>query len=682
MNLLNNNFKKIWVKCCLTLLIINSLAISISGQVNLLSNPGFETGNTEANLWGGSSLSSYNSYSGTYAAELKESDAQWGGGLEWSLTGLKNNTTYEFSAWVYTTGGTEIIGVKNYGGAEYSLSFGNSSYQLQTITFTTGPSTTTAILFIYNAPGGASVIYADDLSLTETTFEYNLIWNDEFNVDGLIDTSKWFTERGFQRNNEEQYYHSDNLIQKNGNLVISAIRKTIANEDYDPNSNDWKKNRQYGTWTSGSIATFDRFKFLYGRVECRAKVSNLLGTWPAIWTVGEPDPGAGCNEWPASGECDIMENYNGKILANYAVAGSGRWNAKWDSKAINVSDLGINNFADNYHIWTLDWHKDRMAIFVDGVLINEFNPNTQNNWDAFTCPNATPFKEIPQVLWLNLALGGNSGGSTDALPDSTVYLVDYIRVYQKNTIVSVPEPINLIDDPGFETGSSSHIWGGSSVDNIEKYAGNYSAELKDNSIWGGGYESLISNLSPNTTYTFSAWVKSSGGSEVDHGRVGVKDYGGTEIYKSFTNILFEQKSVQFTTGATNVSAKIYVYNPTGGTSILHADNLKLIASSNRLKSKMKLPREDSAFVNVQNSIVKIYPSPANNFLNIKLNLEQNETVTVSLYNTEGIEVIKRNCGRSEKNKIFQINVSNLPSGMYIVRSIIGSAVYNHSVIIN
>jgi hypothetical protein len=47
------------------------------------------------------------------------------------------------------------------------------------------------------------------------------------------------------------------------------------------------------------------------------------------------------------------------------------------------------------------------------------------------------------MLWLNLALGGNAGGSTTNLPDSTVYLVDYIRVYQmNNTHVST----NLIEN--------------------------------------------------------------------------------------------------------------------------------------------------------------------------------------------------------------------------------------------
>ncbi|MEM7577518.1 MAG: hypothetical protein AAF328_08590 [Planctomycetota bacterium] len=40
---------------------------------------------------------------------------------------------------------------------------------------------------------------------------YELVWNDEFDIDGLPDPTKWRFEReGFIRNNEDQWYQDDN----------------------------------------------------------------------------------------------------------------------------------------------------------------------------------------------------------------------------------------------------------------------------------------------------------------------------------------------------------------------------------------------------------------------------------------------------------------------------------------
>ncbi len=420
------------------------------GDPNILvgfpgADPGFETG-ASIGLWGGSIVTQGNAQTGQYSAQL-EDNSQWGGGIEMQITGLSPATNYGFSAFVKLSGGgTGSIGVKGHGDEEMSVGFSNTSYEQKKITFTTGAISTSARVYVYNPPGGDNLIYADDLELVDMgpgevpvldpidTSVYTLIFSDEFEVDGSFDNTKWSHERGFKRNNEAQYYLPDNVVQKDGNLVVFGKREQFANENYDPNSSDWKRNRQYADWTSGSINTFGRFNFLYGRVECRAKVTNLTGTWPAIWTVGEYNAnGVGCQtgEWPAAGEIDIMENYGGKILGNFAVSSSGRYSASWDARSINVSEFGDPDFADKYHVWTLDWTESKMTIYIDGILVNEFDPNTQNNSGAYACPGNAPFKNTAQVLWLNLALGGNAGGTTSGLSDSTVYLVDYIRVYQK-----------------------------------------------------------------------------------------------------------------------------------------------------------------------------------------------------------------------------------------------------------
>ena len=456
-------------------------------------------------------------------------------------------------------GGEGRIGAKDFGATEIYKVFSNRDYQRKSIKFTTGFKATSATIFVYNPASGAQYLYADDLVMVEIDSEYSLVFADEFNSNGSYDKSVWVAENGFKRNQEEQYYLSRNVTQSNGNLVITAKRETVTNEAYDPDSNNWKENREYAYWTSGSIATFKKFNFLYGRVEVRAKVSNLPGTWPAIWTVGDGI------EWPAGGEIDIMENYQSKVLANYATAGSGRWNAVWDGSSTPVSQLG-SNWANRYHIWSMDWTPARIAIYVDGILLNEFDPSTKNSSSSHAHPGIAPFQTFKQALWLNLAVGGQ-GGSTSELPNSTQYFVDYIRVYQKAS------GKNLLSNPGFEDGGSAGLWGGSTVIATNQKSGQYAAKLEDDSQWGGGFERHIHGLSPNTTYVFKAWVKSSGG----EGIIGVKDHGAPAETVSFTDTDYVQKSIQFTTKANATSAKVFVFNPTGKAATLYADDLSLTA---------------------------------------------------------------------------------------------------------
>jgi beta-glucanase (GH16 family) len=56
------------------------------------------------------------------------------------------------------------------------------------------------------------------------TKKYKLVWSDEFNYEGLPDSSKWKFESGFVRNNELQWYQPENARCHNGILVIE-VRK-------------------------------------------------------------------------------------------------------------------------------------------------------------------------------------------------------------------------------------------------------------------------------------------------------------------------------------------------------------------------------------------------------------------------------------------------------------------------
>src|SRR6187402_394280 len=130
---------------------------------------------------------------------------------------------------------------------------------------------------------------------------FRLVWSDEFADAGLPDATKWNydTERNAAGwyNNELQYYGNarlENSSVANGLLTITARREDLSTGGLP----DWGGQR----YSSARLITRDKASWTYGFIEVRAKLPCGVGTWPAIWLLGDSDI-----PWPASGEIDMME---------------------------------------------------------------------------------------------------------------------------------------------------------------------------------------------------------------------------------------------------------------------------------------------------------------------------------------------------------------------------------------
>ncbi len=248
-----------------------------------------------------------------------------------------------------------------------------------------------------------------------------LVWSDEFNVDGAPDAKNWTFETGFARNEENQWYQSDNASVKDGLLIIEARREQKPNPTWKEGSTEWRTKRQNIEFTSSSLSTNNLHSWTFGRFEMRAKIPTQSGMWPAFWTVGQS------GEWPAGGEIDIMEFYRGKVLANVAWGTDKRWNAKWNSKSKAIADWNDPNWSQKFHTWAMDWDAQKITLSVDGQVINTQPLGETVNGDG---TGINPFLK-PQFILLNLALGGQNGGDLSKTEFPARYEVDYVRVYQK-----------------------------------------------------------------------------------------------------------------------------------------------------------------------------------------------------------------------------------------------------------
>ena len=265
--------------------------------------------------------------------------------------------------------------------------------------------------------------FLPDSSIPKKRVGMKLVFSEEFNYTGKPDSTIWGYETGFQRNNELQWYQSDNANCSGGRLLIEGKKANFPNPNFISGSTDWRTNRKTVNYTAACIKTVKKKMWLFGRFEVRARIDTAMGAWPAIWLLGES------KEWPSCGEIDMLEFYRHDsvptILANVAWGTKQRHKPKWDSFKKPLKELlqVDKDWVKKYHVWRMDWTKDAILLYVDDVLFNSTLLSETINADG-----SNPFLQ-PQYLLLNLALGSN-GGEPIKSNSPITFEVDYVRVYQ------------------------------------------------------------------------------------------------------------------------------------------------------------------------------------------------------------------------------------------------------------
>lgn len=229
-------------------------------------------------------------------------------------------------------------------------------------------------------------------------FENDPIWRDEFNRDNVPSSMYWSYIVGM-RGQESEYYtnSSNNVCVNNGKLIIRTL--------------DEKKDK--ALCTSGRIHTLGKVSFLYGRLEIKAKCPTGKGVWPAFWMLP-------AEEGLPFGEIDIMEYID-------------CWSSKEYQINVHVTDKKNGNRikkmnpqlvkadVSKFHIYTLEWYKDKLVFLLDGNLCYQFDKREGEAW---------PFDK-PYYLILNVAYGG--WGGSCGMDDSAFpceMKVDWIRYYK------------------------------------------------------------------------------------------------------------------------------------------------------------------------------------------------------------------------------------------------------------
>ena len=268
-------------------------------------------------------------------------------------------------------------------------------------------------------PGNATITLASAIesvtalvAVEHSWGEYQMVWSDEFDGNAL-DENIWNYNTGGNGwgNNEKQYYtnREENIRVQNGMLEIEARKEQYGNNEY----------------TSARIHSKGKKEFKYGKIEARIKFPGGKGTWPAFWMLGAS------GNWPNCGEIDIIEHIGSQpARASFAVhtaAKNGTRGNNWSSVKYFDSSL-----ADDFHTYGIEWAqeekdgKDVIRFFVDGEQYAEIWEERIDNNDYW------PFNR-PEYIILNLAIGGNMGGTIDdnIFNQQRIMYVDWVRVWQR-----------------------------------------------------------------------------------------------------------------------------------------------------------------------------------------------------------------------------------------------------------
>lgn len=230
---------------------------------------------------------------------------------------------------------------------------------------------------------------------------WRLTFRDEFDGNRL-DRGKWNDHFQGRRTNdpELQHYAEDAHEVGGGRLRLKAEKRAVGGKPY----------------TSGMIASFEKFSQKYGYFEIRARCPAGKGLWSAFWLLPEVEdrskPQWWKEHWPK--EIDVLELLGHEPSKAYF---SVHWLGQPDKHLFNTMSWKGPDFSGGYHTFAVRWEPGECVWYVDGVERARANEGVP---------------DVRMFVLANLAVGGDWPGDPDrttAFPASMD--IDYIRAWQR-----------------------------------------------------------------------------------------------------------------------------------------------------------------------------------------------------------------------------------------------------------
>jgi beta-glucanase (GH16 family) len=212
-------------------------------------------------------------------------------------------------------------------------------------------------------------------------------------------------------NNELEYYTRENLeLTPEIGMVITAKKV--------PTDTPIQSYMGPAQWSSAKIHTGNKLSFRYGYLEFSARTPKGVGTWPALWLLGTSLLTG--TPWPECGEIDLFEGVGRSPNQVQGTIHGPEYSG----------EFGLTRFFDhsdplfqNFHRYAIEWQPDRIEWFFDGLsyqVIERSDPRLKGkHW---------PFNNRFYLI-MNLAMGGNLGGSINIDLEAAELVIEKINFY-------------------------------------------------------------------------------------------------------------------------------------------------------------------------------------------------------------------------------------------------------------
>lgn len=238
---------------------------------------------------------------------------------------------------------------------------------------------------------------------TKTTTTSNVVFEDNFNTDGVPDKNKWVLTDPSPTSAWGKYFSGsyDQAYVKNGVLVLKAEKVN-------------------GVYKAAAIRSQWKFEFMYGKVEARARIKSAKGGWAAIWMWPAQQP-----KFINDGELDIMEQVNNETKVYQTLHSYYTYVLK-HTDPLNQFTAAYN--VNEFNTYAVDWTPEKISFYVNNKLTFTY-PNLhladENNLRQW------PFNKM-FYLFLDYTLG-DVGTWPNGIDDSQLpgYMeIDWIKVTQ------------------------------------------------------------------------------------------------------------------------------------------------------------------------------------------------------------------------------------------------------------
>lgn len=230
------------------------------------------------------------------------------------------------------------------------------------------------------------------------------IW-DEFSA-SAPDSGKWWLTSRTWKGREPVTFDEGNVSTRNGDLVLQA-RGPLTGDVL-------AKLPQGFTYTSGFVRSRETFR--YGYVEVRAKVADCSLTSALFLMDTTARESTEIDVFEITGGVPAVErrfNMTGHVMKLPGLVGT-----EDDHPRATAHWIAPFRFADDYHVYGLEWKRESISWYVDGVLLHRAR-------------NTLWHQPLRVILDLECQQRFRDNPMNDRLPAE--YRVDYVRVWTEGT---------------------------------------------------------------------------------------------------------------------------------------------------------------------------------------------------------------------------------------------------------